>query len=147
MSDNGEASNSGLVIIFVIVIILVICFAWYWEKNEIKKLESKPTLDEVPPEDQIRFLQEMSCFGYTEGVAWRMIVIGTLIASLVISLYLRTKLKVDIVMFLSVAVIIAVTFTIIGMFKNYHIDRVVCMKTTPDAPWFHPVEESAPSAV
>ena len=127
-------------IIFFVVIIIIIIFAWYWQKQENNRLEARPNANEVSANEKEHFMQEMACFHYTESVTWRMTVIGTLIALTLIWLFLRQKMNVNLVTLISIAVIIAGVFTVIEMFKNFHISRVVCMKAAPDSPWFKKVE-------
>lgn len=129
-------SDTILIITIIVIAIIVIIAAWNWEMNEMHLLENKKTLNEVPEGEREEYLQELACFAWSEAVAWRRIVIGTIFATFLIFLYLRRTTEMSLVSILSIAIIIAATFITIDMFRTFHWDRQVCMKATPDAPWF-----------
>lgn len=124
------------VVVIIILAIVVVIAAWRWEMNEMHALEGRDDLTKIPESERIAFLQELACFGWTEAVAWRRIVIATIISTFLIWLVFRKKTDMSLVNIMSIAVIIAATFMTIDMFRSFHWDRQVCMKATPDAPWF-----------
>ena len=129
-------SETVFVVVIVIIAIIIVIAAWRWEMNEMHRLEDKEDLNSVPQSEREAFLQELSCFAWTEAVAWRRIVIATIIATFLIWLVFRNKMDMSLVNILTIAVIIVATFMVIDMFRSFHWDRQVCMKATPDAPWF-----------
>lgn len=123
-------------ITIVIVALIIVIAAWRWEMNEMHRLEDKQDLNSVPEDQRIDFLQELSCFAWTEAVAWRRIVIATIISTFLIFMFYRKKMDMSMVNIITIAVIIAASFMVIDMFRSFHWDRQVCMKASPDAPWF-----------
>lgn len=124
------------VITIIITAVIIIIAAWRWEMNEMHKLENKHTLDDVPGNEQVKFLQQLACFSWTEGVSWRRLVIASIIATFLIWSAFRSKMDMSLFNIMTVAVIIIATFMVIEMFRSYHWDRQVCMKASPSAPWF-----------
>lgn len=133
-------SDTIFILAIVIIAVIIIVAAWRWEQAEMHKLEDKLSIDTLPEDEQFAALQELACFNWTEAVAWRRIVIATIISTLIIWLFLRSKMKVQLSMILTIAFVIVATFIVIDMFKSFHWDRQICMKAAPDAPWFKPVE-------
>ena len=129
-------SDTVFIIVVIILAIIIVVAAWGWEQAEMHALEEKEDISSLPESEQIPALQELACFPWTQAVAWRRIVIATIISTFLIWLVLRTKMKVDLLTLLSIAVIIVATFMVIDMFRSFHWDRVICMKAAPDAPWF-----------
>lgn len=130
-----DAEMVFVITIIIIAIVLVIA-AWRWEMKEMHLLEDREDLNSVEPSKREEFLQELACFAWTEAVAWRRIVIATIISTFLIFLFYRRKMKMSLTNIITIAVIIAATFMVIDMFRSFHWDRQVCMKATPDAPWF-----------
>lgn len=133
--------NSDDIFTLVIVIILtfVVWIAIGWENKELQNIEALPELNDVPPDEQIKYLQSLACRPYVEGVEWRRVVIGALIATFVIWLFLHYYLKkqsakIDLVIILTFLIVITLTFYGFAVFKGHHIDRVICKKANPDLP-------------
>jgi hypothetical protein len=136
------SGDNVIIFVFFAVIILIIIFAWKFEKSELTKLEHRKNINDVPPNEVIPHLQELACFNFSEGVSWRRTVIGTFISLTVLWILLRPKMKFDVITLISMGVVILSTFTVLDMFRNFHINRVICKKATPNSPWFKQEEEA-----
>ena len=133
--------NSDDIFTLVIVIILtfIIWIAVGWENKELQKIEALPELNDVPPDEQFEYLQTLACQPWINGVEWRRVVIGSLISTFAVWLFLHYYLKkqsakIDLVIILTIFVVISLTFYSMAIFKGHHIDRVICKKANPNIP-------------
>ena len=132
-------SDDIFTLVVVIILSFVIWIAIGWENKELQTIEALPELDDVPVDEQFKYLQDLACRSFIEGVEWRRVVIGALIATFVIWLFLHYYLKkqsakIDLVIILTILIVITLTFYGFAIFKGHHIDRVICKKANPDLP-------------
>ncbi len=132
-------SDDIFTLVIVIILAFVIWIAIGWENKNLMSVEDLPGLDEIPEDEQIKFLQGLACRPYTEGVAWRRVAIGALISTFLIWLFLHYYLKkqsakIDLVVILTILIVIILTFYGLSIFKSFHIDRVICKKADPTLP-------------
>jgi hypothetical protein len=120
-----------IVVVSLAALILVVAVACFFENLEVEKLKLLPESDKSP-----EYLQELACFNFSQAVAWRRTFIASLIATAILWLILRNAMTFDLPTLVVVAVVIAVTFTVSDMYRSFHVDRVICQKATPNAPWF-----------
>ena len=73
-------SDDIFTLVIVIILAFVIWIAVGWENKELQNLESLPDLNDVPEDEQIKYLQGLACQPYVQGVAWRRVIIGSLIS-------------------------------------------------------------------
>lgn len=125
-----------ILLIGVVVAVILLIAIYVWEMREMHLVEDCQSVDDVPEDQKVAHLQDLACYHYTTKVVWRQVVIGTIIATLVIYVFLYKKMHMDITTTLVIAFIILATFMVLGIFNNFHYDRVVCQKAASQAPWF-----------
>jgi|SRR5271156_6670929 len=119
-----------ITLVSLAALILVIAVACYFENLEVEKLQL------LPISTNTDYLRELACFNFSQAVAWRRTFIASLIATAILWLILRNVMTFDLPTLIVVAVVIGVTFTVSDAYRSFHVDRVICQKATPNAPWF-----------
>ncbi len=110
-----------LVTIIIILIVAIIC-----QIKDQDTLDSIPYVNTLPVEDQRKALENLSCYEYNNGIAWRYIYFCSIIVAF-IGLYVLPGMF-SLKMFFLMLLII---FTVFYVFTNmimFHSARVVCSR-------------------
>jgi hypothetical protein len=120
--------------IFLIILVLLLIFALYWEWQDYSRLLSYPSLDEIPDDHKIAYLQELTCYSSYNNPIWREALFGTIIIGFI--LLFAFGCSVEFRVGILILFIIWVVFYGILSLNSYHIQRVICSKANPPYQFF-----------
>ena len=129
-------------IVLLVIAVFILFWAWKFEHEENVLVEQKPRYDEVDVSEREAYLQSLACFGFSTAVSWRRAVIGTIIATFVIYLFIRQRMDVNPLDILILAFIIVAVQMVLAMYQTHHIAGPICEKASGDTcPWFYDVRD------
>lgn len=135
-------TDTIVLIVLAIIAVFVLYWAWRFEHEENVLVEQKPRAEDLPVEERENYLKTLACFQWTTEVTWRRNVIGAIIATFVIYLFLRKRMDVNYIDILIIAFIIVAVMMTLQMYATGHNAKHICEKATgEECPWFYDVRE------
>lgn len=113
-------------LLILLVLLIVFC---YLEVRDLKAFLRAPSVQTKQGSEKEELYTFYACASYENGVIWRSVMIGSIIATFVLSYFLYIAYGyIESWMILMLLFIVFVVFYLIASFRNFHLDRVICSK-------------------